>query len=92
MFIKTLVSCKTKPSAHVIQGCYRVLNLVNQNDFKNIVLPALQKAMLRSPEVILECVGLVLTGVTLDLSAFAMDIGKSFTGKFSRLPLFAAHI
>ncbi|KAK4875808.1 hypothetical protein RN001_012230 [Aquatica leii] len=75
-FIKTLVSCKTKPLNTVIRACYPLLKMVNHEQFKNILLPALQKAMLRNPEVIVECVGLVVAGVTIDLSQYASDIGK----------------
>lgn len=80
IFIKTLISCKTKPSPTIIVACYPFLKLINHEDFKNVLLPALQKAMLRSPEVILECVGLVLSGISIDLSNYAADIGKSLTG------------
>lgn len=36
--------------------------------------------MLRNPEVILECVGLIVSGVKVDMSPHAMDIGNSLIG------------
>lgn len=76
-FIKSMVSVKVKPDKAHILGCYPLLKITTHEQFKGSLLPALQKSMLRSPEVILECVGLVITGLNLDLSPYAMDLGKS---------------
>lgn len=65
---------------NVITACYPLLVEVNNEQFKKSVLPALQKAMLRNPEIILECVELVISGVHLDLSSYAMEIGNSLIG------------
>ncbi|XP_031350613.1 eIF-2-alpha kinase activator GCN1-like [Photinus pyralis] len=75
-FIKTLVSCKTKPLNTAIEACYPMLKRLNHEQFKSTLLPALQKAMLRNPEIIIECVGLILAGVTIDLSQYALDVSK----------------
>lgn len=80
-FIKTLVSCKTKPLSSIIKGCYPFLKRFNHDNFKNNLLPALQKAMLRNPEVILEAVGLIISGLNIDLSQYALDLGSSIIGK-----------
>lgn len=80
-FIKTLISCKNKPTNTVVEACYPLIKTVNHDQFKTILLPALQKAMLRNPEIIIECVGFVISGVNLDLSPYASDIGKSLIGK-----------
>lgn len=45
------------------------------------MLVALQKAMLRNPEVILETVGLIISGVEIDLSEIALEMSKSIIGK-----------
>nr|CAH7734834.1 unnamed protein product [Callosobruchus chinensis] len=76
-FIKSLVSCKTRPSPNVIMSCYPLLSQLDDDRFKRAMLPALQKAMLRNPEIILECVGLVISGVELDLSKYAVELGNS---------------
>ncbi|KAF5292015.1 hypothetical protein FQA39_LY14132 [Lamprigera yunnana] len=76
IFIKTLVSCKIKPLKSIIKACYPLLKMVNHEQFKGVLLPALLKAMLRNPEIIIECVGLVISGLTIDLSAYASEIGK----------------
>ncbi|KAG5899951.1 hypothetical protein JTB14_002498 [Gonioctena quinquepunctata] len=74
-FIKNFISCKTKPSPDVIIACYPLISRVNDDLFKKQLLPALQKAMLRNPEIILECVGLVVSGMEIDLSDYAYEIG-----------------
>lgn len=78
--MKTVVSSKTKPLASVIKGCYAFLKSLNHDHFKNSLQPALQKAMLRNPEVILEAVGLIISGLNLDLSQYALDLGNSLIG------------
>lgn len=82
-FIKTLISCKTKPLKTIVEACYPLLKKITHEQFKGLLLPALQKAMLRNPEIIIECVGLVLSGISLDLSQYAGDVGKSLISKFS---------
>ncbi|XP_057670075.1 eIF-2-alpha kinase activator GCN1 [Diorhabda carinulata] len=76
-FIKNFISCKTRPSPNIIIACYPLLSQIKEEHFVKSILPALQKAMLRNPEVILECIGLVISGVNLDLSKCACDIGNS---------------
>lgn len=80
-FIKNFISCKIRPSPNIIVACYPLLSQINQELFSKTVVPALQKAMLRNPEVILECVGLVISGVDLDLSTTMGEIGNSLIGK-----------
>lgn len=38
--------------------------------------------MLRNPEIILECVGVTISGLNLDLSQYAMDLGNSLIGTY----------
>lgn len=73
---------KTKPSKNLIEACYGLLGKVTDEQFKTVLQPALQKSMLRNPEIILETVGYVLTGLNLDLSKSAVELGKSLICKF----------
>lgn len=66
----------------MIKACYPLLKNVNHNQFKTSLLPALQKSMLRNPEIIIECVGLVISGMSIDLSQYALDIGKTLISKY----------
>ncbi|XP_044264698.1 eIF-2-alpha kinase activator GCN1-like [Tribolium madens] len=76
-FIKNFVSCKTRPLPNVIIATYPLLKQVSLDLFKKNLWASLQKAMLRNPEVILECVGLVISGLCIDLSTCAVEIGNS---------------
>lgn len=65
------------PKTALVKACYPLLGEISLDKFKLTLLPALQKAMLRNPEVILETVGIILFGLKVDLSTCAMDIGSS---------------
>lgn len=81
-FIKVAVSVKVKPSIYIVDECRPLLRQLTHDEFKSQLLPAIQKAMLRNPEIILECVGHIISGLSLDLSQYASDIGKSLAGKY----------
>ena len=80
-FIKVAVSVKIKPAVYVVDECRALLRQLTHDEFKNQLLPAVQKSMLRNPEIILECVAHIVSAVSLDLSQYAADIGKSLAGK-----------
>lgn len=82
--VKVILPSKKKPSSYILKAS-SVLQLINHEEFSSLVLPSLQKAILRSPEIILESVGLILGGLSLDLSRYAKDIGKLLIGKFKAL-------
>ncbi|XP_013182147.1 PREDICTED: translational activator GCN1 isoform X1 [Papilio xuthus] len=79
-FIKSLISVKNRPNAHYISGCADMLHMVTLEDVKDSLLPALQKAMLRSPETIIQAVGEVFANLQLFVDGIAVDIGKSLIG------------
>ncbi|XP_008548705.1 eIF-2-alpha kinase activator GCN1 [Microplitis demolitor] len=84
-FIKIAISCKKKPELFVVDAAAPFLRRLSHDDFKNQVLPALQKAMLRNPEIIIDSVGHILTGLSLDLSRYSEDISKGlFTNLHSK--------
>lgn len=61
----------------MILATYPFLKQITPDLLKKILLPALQKSMLRNPEIILEAVGLVIGGLGLDLSPYSLDLGNS---------------
>lgn len=81
-FIKVCVSCKKKPDLYIIDAAAPFLKRISHDDFKNQLLPALQKAMLRNPEIIIETVGHILSRLSLDLSRYVQELSK---GLFSNL-------
>ncbi|XP_011307361.1 translational activator GCN1 [Fopius arisanus] len=74
--IKTTISSKTKPDPHLLSSVSPFLKRLTPDDFKSQILPALQKAMLRNPEIIIESVGQILSHLSLDLSPYALDLSK----------------
>lgn len=81
-FIKLTISCKKKPDLYVVHNAVPLLRRISHDEFKSQLLPALQKAMLRNPEIIIESVGYILSGLSLDLSQYSQDISK---GLFANL-------
>ncbi|XP_039627562.1 eIF-2-alpha kinase activator GCN1 isoform X1 [Polypterus senegalus] len=81
LYTKTVLMSKTKPHKHVLDKCAPLLRQVNHHEFKDVLLPTLQKSMLRSPENVIETISTLLTSVTLDLSQYAMDIGRGLAGQ-----------
>ena len=75
-FVKGLITVKTKPNSNHITACQILLNTVTKEEFKNQILPALQRSMLRNPEIILEGVGTIIREIDVDMSEFVADLGK----------------
>lgn len=78
IFVKVAISSKTRPDLSVIRECETLLRLVTVAEFEKLLLPAMLKAMLRNPEIILECIGNVMQYLSFDLSKYTMDFGKNF--------------
>uniref|UniRef100_A0A8C5HZY1 TOG domain-containing protein n=1 Tax=Gouania willdenowi TaxID=441366 RepID=A0A8C5HZY1_GOUWI len=77
LYIKSVLMSKTKPQQHIVDHSGSLLRHVSHSDFKELLLPTMQKTMLRSPENAMKTVSCLLSAVTLDLSQYAMDIGKA---------------
>lgn len=75
-FIKGLVAQKTKPREQFIPACALLLRSIDRDEFKASVLAALQRSMLRSPEVVLQAVGAIVHELQIDVSDFAEELGK----------------
>lgn len=76
-FIKGLVTVKVKPNAALYTSCSHLLRSLNVDEYKKSILPSLQRAMLRSPEIILQGVGAIIHEINFDCSEFAFDLGKT---------------
>uniref|UniRef100_A0A8D0DC90 GCN1 activator of EIF2AK4 n=1 Tax=Sander lucioperca TaxID=283035 RepID=A0A8D0DC90_SANLU len=50
LYIKSVLMSKTKPHQHILDKSGSFLRHVSHSEFKELLLPALQKTMLRSPE------------------------------------------
>nr|XP_020454851.1 eIF-2-alpha kinase activator GCN1 isoform X2 [Monopterus albus] len=81
LYIKSVLMIKTKPQQHILDKSDSLLRHVSHSEFKELLLPAVQKTMLRSPENAMQTVSCLLSSVTLDLSQYALDIGKAIASQ-----------
>lgn len=50
LYVKSVLMSKTKPQQHILDKSASLLRHVSHPEFKEMLLPTLQKTMLRSPE------------------------------------------
>ncbi|CAG02489.1 unnamed protein product [Tetraodon nigroviridis] len=81
LYLKSVLMSKAKPQQHVLDKSGSLLRHVSHPEFKELLLPTLQKTLLRSPENSMQTVSSLLSAVSLDLSQYAMDIGKAVAGQ-----------
>ncbi|KAH9393538.1 eIF-2-alpha kinase activator GCN1 [Tyrophagus putrescentiae] len=76
-FNKNIVMSKTKiPDCFGSFAFANVLRQIDENDFKSILFPALQKAILRSAETSLVLISFLFEFLNFNLSNFSQEIGK----------------
>lgn len=78
--MKTVIASKVRPNINIVEACNGFLKMLDDKEFQTVVLPGINKAMLRNPEIILECVAYLIYLLSLDISAYALEIGKKFAG------------
>ncbi|XP_059751043.1 stalled ribosome sensor GCN1 [Balaenoptera ricei] len=80
-YMKNILMSKVKPQKYLLDNCAPLLRYMSHSEFKDLVLPTIQKSLLRSPENVLETISSLLASVTLDLSHYALDIVKGLAGQ-----------
>jgi hypothetical protein len=75
--VKEVVGSRTRPSPSIPKKSAPLLKSFNHDDFKGVIFPAIQKALLRNPEVVMECVAEVFAAVSIDVSSYAGDLAKT---------------
>nr|XP_033809981.1 eIF-2-alpha kinase activator GCN1 isoform X2 [Geotrypetes seraphini] len=80
-YIKMVLMSKQKPEKYVLDACGPLVRHISHTEFKDLLLPTLQKSLLRSPENVIQTISSLLMSVTLDLSQYAMDIGKGLANQ-----------
>lgn len=75
-FVKGLITVKAKPNCHHITACKILLEAVTKDEVKATLLPAMQRAILRNPEIVLEGVGYIVRELKADISELSVDLGK----------------
>ncbi|XP_071180493.1 stalled ribosome sensor GCN1-like [Mytilus edulis] len=82
IFVKHLLGSRTKPQIQLLVSCKDILRHCSHDDMKGQILPAAQKSMLRNPEVILESVDYLMSGLSLDLGQYVTDLSKIIGSQF----------
>ncbi|XP_037791429.1 eIF-2-alpha kinase activator GCN1-like [Penaeus monodon] len=75
-YVKLVIQVKTKPRPFILDQTRPLLRQLSHDDFKELILPALKKSLLRNPEVILEAVARLCSGLNLDLSQYVEELSK----------------
>nr|XP_017516713.2 eIF-2-alpha kinase activator GCN1 isoform X1 [Manis javanica] len=75
-YMKNILMSKVKPQKYLLDNCAPLLRYMSHSEFKDLILPTIQKSLLRSPENVIETISCLLASVTLDLSQYALDIVK----------------
>uniref|UniRef100_A0A8C1DKX1 GCN1 activator of EIF2AK4 n=1 Tax=Cyprinus carpio carpio TaxID=630221 RepID=A0A8C1DKX1_CYPCA len=81
LYVKTVLMSKTRPHQHILEKSGSMLRHMSHTEFKEQLLPTLQKALLRSPENSMPTISCMLASLTLDLSQYALDIGKGISSQ-----------
>ena len=75
---KTILTSKTRLDRNSLVQLKPFLKLLTHEEFKSEILPVMNKSLLRSPEIALSGVSVVLQSLNLDLSAYAAELGQTF--------------
>ncbi|RWS09505.1 Translational activator GCN1-like protein [Dinothrombium tinctorium] len=79
LLLKHVIGTKNKLSVDVIaKGSRFAIKQITHEEFKEKVLPAIHRSVLRNPEVVLEFIPTLIGNLSLDLSPYAFEIGKMF--------------
>ncbi|GAB1290067.1 eIF-2-alpha kinase activator GCN1 [Apodemus speciosus] len=80
-YVKNILMSKAKPPKYLLDNCAPLLRFMTHSEFKDLILPTIQKSLLRSPENVIETISSLLASVTLDLSQYALDIVKGLANQ-----------
>uniref|UniRef100_A0A8C0PFQ9 Stalled ribosome sensor GCN1 n=1 Tax=Canis lupus familiaris TaxID=9615 RepID=A0A8C0PFQ9_CANLF len=80
-YMKNILMSKVKPPKYLLDNCAPLLRYMSHSEFKDLILPTIQKSLLRSPENVIETISSLLASVTLDLSQYALDIVKGLASQ-----------
>lgn len=75
-FVKGLITVKVKPNFNYILACKSLLKSLSKAEFEASLYPALQRSMLRSPEIVLQGVGYIVQELELDMNDYAITLSK----------------
>lgn len=76
LYVRLILGSRVPLPHGVTENCDTLLRYVNHVDFKETLLPSADKAMLRNPEIVFESFCQLINAVNIDLSSYALDVGK----------------
>jgi hypothetical protein len=76
-FIKSAVTCKQVARSDLVRACAPFLRHLTHADLGEVLMPTLQRALLRSPETVLASITSILGTVALDLSQYVQPSDSS---------------
>jgi hypothetical protein len=80
-YLKNVVATRSKPRAWLVKCSNYWLRYATREEFSEKIVPAMQRALLRNPELILQGVGLLLEDLIIDLSDFSKDLATNLSSK-----------
>ena len=75
---KTLLMSKSKLSKDSLRRLEPFLKQLSLNEIKEKILPVMNKSLLRSPEIALSVVSVIISCLSVDMSNLAADLGQTF--------------
>eukprot|EP00117_Sycon_ciliatum_P034892 scpid3464/ scgid26544/ Translational activator GCN1; GCN1-like protein 1 len=76
VYMKSVVQSKSQVPEHIKRYSTTLLSHLTHEQFKDVLLPSLEKGLLRAPEHLIPALSSLLAGMSLDLSAYVMSLGK----------------
>jgi hypothetical protein len=80
-YLKNVLATRTKPRVWLLKCSNYWLRYAIREDFSEKLVPAMQRALLRNPELILQGVGLLLEDLIIDLSDYSKDLITNLSSK-----------
>ncbi|CAF1165471.1 unnamed protein product [Adineta steineri] len=75
-YTKLILGTRTKPYDAALKPCTEIIRSIDIETFKTNVYPAVNRSLLRNPEIIIEAVPSLLSNLQFDLSYTAIELAK----------------
>jgi hypothetical protein len=76
-----VLATRNKPRVWLVKCSNYWLRYATREEFSEKLVPAMQRALLRNPELILQGVGVLLEDLVIDLSDFSKDLITNLSSK-----------
>jgi hypothetical protein len=76
-----VIGSRIKLPISLVKSSNYWIRFLERNEFKEKILPALQRALLRNPEIVLEVTRCIFEDITIELSDFVKEILPSLSSK-----------